>query len=296
MANLSDLTIVIATLPKHYPSDWIKQIRSYVESGVQVIIVLPLGYTSKNIQYDLCNISGVRICVADTKGQVTQRIYGFRKADTIFVMQMDDDIYLDVNTLERFIETFKMLDENSVMAPRLLAKEVYKDLQCNPDWRSFRGLYRQISARLIHGLPWLHSSNGCITPSGYGYTYPSHLAFNSPVPAEWLPGGCVIHRHKNLILEPFYPFNGKAYVEDLIHSFYLRKRGLKMFYNLSISAYTPAPNTIGLDIDPSELFLDFRARLYYVELIRGSVKRMRITYIFKAIKLSIFLMLSILKN
>lgn len=292
--DLSELTIVIPTLPKNYPRTWIQQLKSYITFGVQVIIILPMGYETKILPNDLANIPNVQVCVADSIGQVTQRIFGFCKADTVYVMQMDDDIYLDVDSLVQLIDAFKNLESNSTLAPRLLAKEVNVTLQSNPDWRSIRGIYRQICARILHGLPWLNSPSGCITPSGYGYTYSSHRVDADPSPAEWLPGGCILHHRNNLILEPFYPFSGKAYVEDLIHSFYLRQKGIKMYYLLSVSALTPAPDKKQLDIDPAELFLDFRARKYYVELIGGSLSRMKIIYIFKAIKISIILISSIL--
>ena len=45
---------------------------------------------------------------------------------------------------------------------------------------------------------------------------------------DWLPGGCVMHKKQNIILYDFYPFEGKAYCEDLIHSYHLINRGIKL--------------------------------------------------------------------
>ena len=47
------------------------------------------------------------------------------------------------------------------------------------------------------------------------------------IAVDWQSGGCVLHKKKNLILDDYYPFSGKAFSEDLIHSYLLKKEGLK---------------------------------------------------------------------
>ena len=42
-------------------------------------------------------------------------------------------------------------------------------------------------------------------------------------------GGCLMHHKKNLYLRDYYPFSGKAYYEDLIHSKILIKKNLRLF-------------------------------------------------------------------
>ena len=46
---------------------------------------------------------------------------------------------------------------------------------------------------------------------------------------EWLPGGCMLHHKEHLVLFDYYPFKGKAYLEDLFHSNLLRKEGVTLF-------------------------------------------------------------------
>ena len=42
---------------------------------------------------------------------------------------------------------------------------------------------------------------------------------------EWLPGGCILHSKKNLIKKNYFNFKyKKAYCEDLIHSYFLKKK------------------------------------------------------------------------
>ena len=45
---------------------------------------------------------------------------------------------------------------------------------------------------------------------------------------EWLPGGCVAHKKQNLILYNFFPFEGKAFYEDVIQSIHLTKNNVRL--------------------------------------------------------------------
>ena len=49
---------------------------------------------------------------------------------------------------------------------------------------------------------------------------------NQDEEVEWLSGACVMHKRENIITSDFYPFSGKVYSEDVIHSFLLRKMEL----------------------------------------------------------------------
>ena len=44
-----------------------------------------------------------------------------------------------------------------------------------------------------------------------------------------LSGGCVLHYKKNLVLENYYNYDGKAFGEDFIHSFLLYKKSINLY-------------------------------------------------------------------
>ena len=46
-----------------------------------------------------------------------------------------------------------------------------------------------------------------------------------------------MHLKKNLILNDYFKFEGKAYCEDLYHSLLLKKNGVKLFIDSSAIAY-----------------------------------------------------------
>ena len=65
-------------------------------------------------------------------------------------------------------------------------------------------------------------------------------------PCDWLAGGCVLHHSNQVYLDNFYPFEGKAYSEDLFHSFYLKKSGINLYSNTKTFCYLdwpPEPRT-----------------------------------------------------
>jgi len=51
---------------------------------------------------------------------------------------------------------------------------------------------------------------------------------------QWLAGGCILHHRENLIIDDFFPFSGKAYCEDLIHSTLLRNNNVRMWVTKNV--------------------------------------------------------------
>src|SRR6185503_10758841 len=84
---------------------------------------------------------------------------------------------------------------------------------------------------------------------------------------DWVPGGCVMHHREHLVLENFYPFRGKAYCEDIIHSFHLTSRriGLRIVSRARCFVSVPvATQTIGGFA--REMVADLRARRFFMLL------------------------------
>ena len=82
---------------------------------------------------------------------------------------------------------------------------------------------------------------GTISRIGNNYGVDPKYMFNELYQTEWLPGGCILHYKNNLYLKNYYPFIGKAYCEDLIHSYYLRKNNIKLFVLNKAHCYTELP-------------------------------------------------------
>jgi len=85
----------------------------------------------------------------------------------------------------------------------------------------------------------------------------------------------VLHRKENLILYDYFPNKGKAYCEDLIHSFLLRESGVTLFVATDAKSTTPLNPKLSFI---KELMADYRARRYFVKLANLSIVRMWLHY------------------
>ena len=70
---------------------------------------------------------------------------------------------------------------------------------------------------------------------------------------------------RHLIDKNYFPYKGKAYCEDLIHSLLLKRKGVKLYVLCKTEVViqpTPSPTIL----TPLELFKSIRARYYYSKL------------------------------
>ena len=123
--------------------------------------------------------------------------------------------------------------------------------------------------------------NGEISKSGFE-TYPNFQYHKKPFISGWIPGGCVMHLKKNLILSNFFPFQGKAYCEDLFHSIALKKNNIKLYYHLDAIAFLEIENIkSNFKMYIKHLKADFIIRTQLVEQNKLSKSRMFLVYLIK---------------
>ena len=69
---------------------------------------------------------------------------------------------------------------------------------------------------------------GKISRSGLNLGHSTTIEY--PYEVDWVSGGCVLHYKENLIIENYYPKTGKSFSEDILHSYLLRKKHIKLFH------------------------------------------------------------------
>lgn len=240
----------------------------------EIIICLPNDTHSVKDAFKYKNLV---IVYAEQYGQVYQRIVGFRCARGSHVLQLDDDILLNRESLEQLIDSLKELPKHSTVSPCLF------NTNSKPLYEGKKDGLLSIYYRLINGKTGYQS--GGITLAGTNFGVNPNDVNSDVIKVDWQPGGCVLHRRENLILEDFYPNKGKAYCEDLIHSFLLRKSGVSLFVDRRAKCTTPLNPKLSL---LREIVPDFKIRLYFVKMAKLSVTRMLthyIVYIMRSIKL-----------
>ncbi|MDC0226797.1 hypothetical protein OAK12_01650, partial [Alphaproteobacteria bacterium] len=113
--------------------------------------------------------------------------------------------------------------------------------------------------------------NWTITKSGLGYGFTGNVDNLLIEDVEWISGGCMIHYKENLIYENFIIFEGKAYYEDLVHSFLLRQNKIQLLLNYTAKCtHNNHENIYNLCIvDFFNYFAnEYKSRKYFVKLAK----------------------------
>lgn len=212
------LTVVIATLGGDSLKGTIKALNRGSIVPSEILVCIPVNEVHKVQNFSYRN---VKVLVTDCRGQVAQRATGFRNASHDVVMQLDDDILVDEHCIEHLLKTLKILGTEVAVAPSLMSLSTGKSVYKQPERNK---IILKVYYWLMNGSAGYQP--GRIDKSGSAVGIDPKNVNNETFDVEWLPGGCVMHYRKNLVLENYYPFEGKAYYEDIVHSYHLRSKGI----------------------------------------------------------------------
>lgn len=254
------MTVVIASLGGCSLKNTIESLNRGTIVPYEILVCIPLN---KTLNVQNLSFPNVKIFATDCRGQVSQRAIGFQNAAHDIVMQIDDDILVDKYCIERLLETLKTCNAKVAVAPSLVSlstgKSIYKRSKHN---RTLLNLYYW----LMNGSDGYQP--GRIDRSGSAIGIDPESEDGVLFDVEWLAGGCVMHFRENLVLKNFYPFEGKAYFEDVIHSYYLRNKGISLIVDTRACVWldTPPSSSYGHSIFLKQLMSDFQARRYVMQL------------------------------
>jgi len=255
--EILDLSIVIPTLGECELEKSINSIISGKYLPKEILLVIPIDYIGR-LKSFYFNINLIKIIKTNLKGQVLQRIEGFKLAKSNFVMQLDSDIIIDNNSLYELFKLKKKYPHKTAIAPLMTPITI--------NYKKKNFLINKFWNYLISGnfkmLP------GKITNIGYNTWFHENDLINEIYKVDWLPGGCIIFNKKDLILNNFYPFSGKAYCEDVIHSIVLKEKGVNLFLIAKIKV-----NNIGAFNEKrnlSSFIREFKVRKYILNKLSGS--------------------------
>lgn len=257
--NRLPLTVVIPTLGGESLQPTIDALNSGSSVPSEILVCIPAAFTSRiRSHWD-----NVRVVVTECKGQVAQRAVGFRNASTQFVMQLDDDLFVERDCVRHLLEAVQRHGPNAAVAPSLVDRATGESI--------YRRAKRSPVADAIYNL----LMNGTTAPA-YGKVLKSGGAVGVDPKAdlrdiyrvEWVPGGCVMHYRVNLVLEDFFPFRGKAYCEDIIHSHHLTSRGVALFVEprALCSVEVASDSNLMLHDFVRSVIADYHPRRHYMRL------------------------------
>ena len=274
------LSVVVATLGGDTLTETIEHLNRGIVIPAEIFVCIP---EEDAFRVEGLSFRNVRIIKTPCRGQVAQRAYGLQCVRQLLVLQLDDDVALQPEDLYKLIQALYQLGHGNAVAP------IYRDtmsghsaVECH---RGIVGRLQSLYVFLVCDAPWGTNRMGVISPAGIGYYVDEKHCGPGLFETQWQPGGCVLCYRKDLITENYYPFAGKAYCEDLIHSLLWRKRGVRLWALPSAYCMTliiPEP------FSWSVAKADMRARYYVVRLCGGKAWRLILWYLIYISKRVIF--------
>lgn len=120
------VSVVIATLGSNSLSRTLNSVWGGTTKPHVVFLCIPWADAKKISRY-ACE--SVKILATKEKGQVAQRVFGFRSAKTPFVLQMDDDVQLHPSCLATLISFLNEKPESSAVGAYLCWQDSSKSCQ-----------------------------------------------------------------------------------------------------------------------------------------------------------------------
>jgi glycosyltransferase involved in cell wall biosynthesis len=274
MSDEQSITVVIATLGGESLVPTIERLNQGSIRPAEILVCIPEREASLVVPLVFDN---VRVVPTPCRGQVAQRAFGFQQAKHGFVMQLDDDMFVDPQCLERLLAVLVQLPDCAA-APALVNVETNESVYKKP---ASGALVGAIYYWLMNGRRGYRE--GEIEKSGSPVGVDPARRRMAQYEVEWLAGGCVLHRKENLVLENFYPFMGKAFSEDIIHSFLLRQRNIRLLIvpQARCGLELVSPLDSGWEAFWKEVRGDFQARSYFMDLSGHKKGRMYLFYVLR---------------
>jgi hypothetical protein len=267
------ISVVIATLGGKVLRDTISYLNCGSSVPAEILVCIP-DSTASNADC-VSDVDNVRIVKTSCRGQVAQRAVGLEMAKNIYVMQLDDDVILTPTTLEVLFDTLTVKGPGHVVAPFFRIQPNGVDGTRYED--GFRGLLKSCYYTLVCGAAFGRRRLGRIAPSGIGFGVPMSSGAERVVESDWLPGGVALCHREDLIVHNYYPFPGKAFSEDLVHSILWRRQGCRLWTALDVSAM--------IDVSVESFVWEsvmgrYRAHACVATLAGGSVWHTRLWFVF----------------
>lgn len=266
------VSVVIPTLGGESLIETIQQLNKGTSIPEEILVCIPIGESCSVENLSFINVKIVR---TDCRGQVAQRAEGFKQATCKYVMQLDDDIIVEHHCLEYLVKVLESQKGKCSVSPSL--RFIETDKTCYPQKSNM--ILNKIYYFLINGTNGYKP--GTITKAATEIGVDSTHLNSEFIEVDWVPGGCLLHSRENLILNNFYPFSGKAFCEDLYHSFFLKEKSIKLFISKKAIAWIDDPRKQNnlLQFSLKNKLSDYKARRHYLRMASKSLFWMNTYYI-----------------
>jgi hypothetical protein len=266
--NRQDVSVVIATLGGNFLGKTIDALMNGSLPPGEILICIPTehAYKTQHLATDV-----VKILAIEIRGQVKQRAYGFTQVKYGFVLQLDDDTHVEEHSLRDMVKVLAELGPGNAVGPIYYGPHTGT---CNHPLQN--GFFKNIFDCVICAAPWGKNKMGALTSIGLNYGIDDSYINVDLVEVDWLPGACALAHKNELVTEDYFPFPGKAYCEDILHSFFKKQKGTHLWIATRVRVLTDEPvSRLSKEIVNKEIPI----RRYYVTLNNGPMWRL---YIYEA--------------
>ena len=271
------LSVVITTLGGDALIQTLSVMNAWPVIPAEILVCVPETQSNYALKFDAKNI---KLVPTPKRGQVQQRAYGLARASQPYVMQLDDDVILDYVSLKSLLEELIRLGPGNVVSPlgwRYLSNGQYMEVSKS----GVRAWFQDLYLYLVCGPPLGDKRMGKLSRAGIGFWIDKAKISVDAYETELLPGGCALCHKEDLVLENYYPYDGKAYCEDLMHSIIWRERGKRLWAILNAEATTHVE--LGRQ-SYGEIVSNYRAHRHVVNLMKGSQLRLAVWFFVMVVK------------
>ncbi len=271
MAN-SQITVVIPTLGIKNSNKSLKILNEnkYIK---KIIISIANNSFDKN---NYKKFKKVQLIYSKVKGQVYQRISVHKYISTKYVLYMDDDIFFKESLIEDLLMTKIKKGNKSVIAPVYYNKKTKKKI--HPLKGNLIFFIKKIIHFLLFNVPISEERMGKVSLAGSCYGVDGDYIQKNPIRTSWLPGGCFIISKKCMIKYNYFRTNGKAFCEDLILSFLLKKKKIDLYVEKRAKIFTDPPTKLTEIKDIIEYLNGHKIYCEYAKLDNLRVKIWRLIF------------------
>jgi len=179
--NEIPISIVIPTLGYECLNETVFYLNNGPNRPKEIIIVVPDGF---EVNDAFITYENVIILKSPLKGQVKQRIFGFKHAKEKQILQLDDDIWIDQTNLLNLLDVINKLDKNSAVAPAFLKKGTSNSIYIyDADFKAF--INNLVQFFVLKGA-WGMKKMGTITFGGVNFGVNYSLTDKINYPCDWL--------------------------------------------------------------------------------------------------------------
>ena len=137
------VSVIIATAGRDSIYKTIKHLNLSSIIPEEIIIIIPKVYR-ENLDYNLITDQNIKIVETNFKGQVNQRIEGFKHSQSKYTIQLDDDCFVEESCIKRLVDHANSLSGKFSVGP------IFLDKKSNLDYFRLVQHNKSLTLSLIH--------------------------------------------------------------------------------------------------------------------------------------------------